>query len=573
VPAKREKRLGGQLEESGMSIEPRSSATFCALSLLQWACVHQAGTLAVALLALLPFCPLPSAAQSAPAKTGGDLMEAQRSYRAGLALVRKGQLDEGIQVFEKGLGSDERNVVLLDAIGAAFSLKSDYLQGVSYFSEALKIDPRFTPARKNLAIAYFNLQQYDLALRELHELESHPGEDGQVARMFLGMIAEERGENASAVTLFSKAGDLLNRYPDALISFATALNNLNQPSNAVTLLNRLATLRGVNAEQYRQAGALYSRMGRDRQALATFERAEKAGASLDAVVYQRALALDKLSRSREALQLLTESVAAKPDSASLNLLAHLAEKSGDSNLALHSLKQAAKLDPGKEENYLDFSTFCADYENYPLALEAAEIGLEHIPNSYKLMVQKGAVLEKLGRLEEAEQILRQASGLQEDNSVALLSLAIVQAHADELTQSADTVSAAIQKFPNNYYMRYHLGSVLAQLVQRDAASEPIRGRAEQAFREAIRLNPSFADSYYQLAKLYSAQAPKLAEENLLACLRVDPNHLPAEYSLGRLYLKTGRRAAGQALIDRFESQQQAVKQKQESKPRITASQR
>jgi len=281
--------------------------------------------------------------------------------------------------------------------------------------------------------------------------------------------------------------------------------------------------------------------------------------------------LDKLGRSPEALQLLQESVAAKPDSASLNLLAHLAQKSGDLTLALHSLKLAAKLEPGKEENYLDFSTFCADYENYPLALEAAEIGLEHIPNSYRLTVQKGAVLEKLGRLEDAEQILRQASGLQEDNSVALLSLAIVQAHADELQQSADTVSAAIHRFPDNYYMRYHLGSVLAQLEQRETAGEQIRARAEQAFRDAIRLNPTFADSYYQLAKLYSAQAPKLAEENFEACLRVDPNHLPAEYSLGRLYLKTGRRAKGQALIDRFESQQQAAKQKEESKPRITAS--
>jgi len=43
--------------------------------------------------------------------------------------------------------------------------------------------------------------------------------------------------------------------------------------------------------------------------------------------------------------------------------------------------------------------------------------------------------------------------------------------------------------------------------------------------------------------------------------------------LGRFYLKTGRRAEGQALIDRFESQQQAAKLKEQTRPKIAADQR
>jgi hypothetical protein len=54
---------------------------------------------------------------------------------------------------------------------------------------------------------------------------------------------------------------------------------------------------------------------------------------------------------------------------------------------------------------------------------------------------------------------------------------------------------------------------------------------------------------------------------------LDPNHAPAEYTLARLYLSTGRRAAGQALIDRFESQQQAEKLKEQQKPRIESAQK
>src|SRR5260370_42247503 len=115
-----------------------------------------------------------------------------------------------------------------------------------------------------------------------------------------------------------------------------------------------------------------------------------------------------MNRYQEALTILKDLVAKNPDSESLNLLAHIAQKNGDFGLAMQSLRQAAKLDPAKEENYLDFSTICADYANYPLALEAANIGLEHNPNSYRLLVQKGVVLEHLGRLDDAEGTLRNA---------------------------------------------------------------------------------------------------------------------------------------------------------------------
>ena len=98
---------------------------------------------------------------------------------------------------------------------------------------------------------------------------------------------------------------------------------------------------------------------------------------------------------------------------------------------LKSLKHAAEVEPGREDSYLEFSTICADHGNDQLALDAAEIGLDHVPDSYRLTVQKGAVQEKLGHLNDAEDTLRKAIGMQKDNSVALLSLAVVQAHGGQ----------------------------------------------------------------------------------------------------------------------------------------------
>jgi len=517
--------------------------------------------------------PIPSRSQQTP-RTGISLQpRSQREYSEGIRLVRQGRVDEAIRTFDKGLAVDPRNVALLDAMGAVYSLKGEFVTAEGFFVKSLQVDPGFIPARKNLAMTHFNLDKLDVAASEFQELARASKESRPVADLFLGMIATKHREHAKAVAFSERAGNLLYQYPDAILSFADSLSQIHQSKRAELVLAHLDRVRGITAAEYFRAGVLHSQLGQEKRALADFDNAEKAGSSSVALDLQRAQALDKLGHTQEALQILKARVATTSDAESLNLLAHVAEKNHEFELALKSLKMAAKLEPEKEENYLDFSTFCADYENYPLALDAAEIGLEHIPDSYRLLVQKGAVLEKLGRLDEAEEVLRKASGLETDKSVALLSLAIVQSHAEKLQESAATLSTAINKFPNSYYMHYYLGTVLVQIEERDGANNGIQAKAEQAFREAVRLNASFADSYYQLSKLYMRTAPKLAEQNLVACLRLDPEHAPAEYTLGRFYLKTGRKAEGQALIDRFESQQQAAKVKEQSKPSIAAAQR
>jgi len=500
-------------------------------------------------------------------------VDANKMYRRGVALARQGKLDEAITAFEKALRSDRQNPLLLDAIGAAYSLKGDFEQARQYFLECLDVDPGFVPAQKNLAITYFNTGRYDLAAAGFQKLKNISAASQPVANLFLGMIAEKNADYVEAEPLLEESRALLDRYPEALLSLANAELQLKHFDRAQVALSNFDSVQGATASQCLKAAELYSRLGQNRKALADLDKARAKGGKLERLAYQRALVLDQLNRSQEALTILEDLAAKNPDSDSLNLLAHVAQKNGDFGLAMQSLREAAKLDPTKEDNYLDFSTICADYGNYALALEAASVGLEHIPNSYRLLVQQGVVLENLGHVEEAEESLRNASQLQADNSVALLSLAIIQTHAGQLQDAQATLTAAIEKFPAHYYMHYHLGKLLVQLEEGRSADPGLEVKAKHAFQQAIRFNPSYADSYYQLSKLYLRESPKLAEQNLVTCLRLDPHHAPAEYTLARLYLGTGRRAAGQALIDRFESQQQAQKLKEQQKPRIESEQK
>jgi len=500
-------------------------------------------------------------------------VEANKLFRTGAALAKQGNLDEAITTFKMALGIDYQNPFLLNATGATYSLKGDFEQAKQYFLESLQFDPGFVPARKNLAVIYFNVGRYDLAATEFQKLKNASVASRSVANLFLGMIAEKNGDYVQAMSLLDQSGPLLYRYPEALLSFANSAFQLKQLHRAKAALSGLDSIPGISASQYLKAAELHSRLGQNPQALAALDKAGAKDSQLERLAYQRAVVLDQMNRSQEALEILKYLAATNPDSDSLNLLANVAQKNGDLGLALQSLRQAAKLDSAREDNYLDFSTICVDYDNYPMALEAANVGLEHIPNSYRLLVQKGVVLVNLGRLEEAEESLRNASQLQKDNSVALLSLAIAHAHAGQLQEAEATLTAATHDFPDNYYMHYYLGKILVQQQEGHPADPGLEAKAKHAFQQAIRFNPSYADSYYQLSKLYLQGSPKLAEQNLVTCLRLDPNHAHAEYTLARLYLRTGRRAAGQALIDRFESQQQSEKLKEQQRPSIESAQK
>jgi tetratricopeptide (TPR) repeat protein len=529
--------------------------------------------MAITCLWFVVLAPLSLRSQTSSKAPASRSADAQRLYQAGVALAEQGQVDKAIATFRKALESDRENPALLDATGAAFSLKGDFEQAKQYFLASLQFDSAFVPARKNLAMTYFNMGQYSLAGTEFQSLKDSSAGSLPMADLFLGMIAERKADYVQAVSLLEQSGALLGRYPEALLSLANSEAQLKHFRQAQIALSNAESLTGMTASQYLNAAELRAGLGQYRQALADLDKAHAKDGHLERLAYQRAVVLEQMNRTREALAILKDLAATSPDSDALNLLAHVAQKSGDFGLAMQSLRQAAKLDPTREDNYLDFSTICADFGNYPLALEAANVGLEHIPNSYRLLVEKGVVLENLGRLEEAEDTLRGAGQLQKDNSVALLSLAIVETHAGQFEDAGATLSSALESFPDNYYMHYHLGKILVQLEEANPADAGLAARAKHAFEQAIRFNPSYADSYYQLSKLYLKDSPKLAEQNLLTCLRLDPNHAPAEYTLARLYLSTGRREAGQKWIDRFESQQQAAKLKEQQKPRIESAQK
>src|SRR5690242_3667054 len=295
-------------------------------------------------------------AKSAPISSSPNESEAAQAYRQGMNLVKAGRIDEAIPALKSALRADPQSADVLNALGAAYSLKGDFEQAENYLIKALQADPGFVPARKNLAISYFDSGKYDLAITEFERLGQSPGNSRSVASLFLGIIAEKQGNFSKSASLLKECGGIVYQYPQALLSLAHSLMELDQVQKADAALKNLDTMSGVTASEYFKAGLLYSKQKQYPQALAELERASKADPSIPGLAYQRAVVLDQLGRPHEALQVLKDLTRSRPDGDSLNLMASVARQNGDLNLAIQSLRQAAALEPGREVNYLDFST-------------------------------------------------------------------------------------------------------------------------------------------------------------------------------------------------------------------------
>ena len=106
---------------------------------------------------LVAVVPLSLPAQETPAYTRAE------------ALVRQGQYDQGIALLRPLLESEPRNLKALNLLGIALTQKGELTAANREYAKALKVDPRFQAALKNLAINEFTLNEYAAAEKHFRE--------------------------------------------------------------------------------------------------------------------------------------------------------------------------------------------------------------------------------------------------------------------------------------------------------------------------------------------------------------------------------------------------------------------
>ena len=235
-------------------------------------------------------------AQALSTHIAGDLAEAERLYRAVLAIdprhvlartnlatawLQAGRLDEGVEALRRSLEIDPRQAGALNNLGGALNALGCADEAVDAYRQAIAVQPDYAEARANLAGL---LHGQGMALRGQGRLEealpilreaadlAPAGAQGAVALNDLGVTLLDLGRPADAVEALGRALAIDPAYAAALNNRALALHALNRLDEALMGYDAALALEPQAAGFWLNRAEPLCALGRFDEALASLDQ-------------------------------------------------------------------------------------------------------------------------------------------------------------------------------------------------------------------------------------------------------------------------------------------------------------
>ncbi len=381
---------------------------------------------------------------------------------------------------QRAIQADGRNASLEDTLGTLFAQQKDYASAEDRFRQAIKLDP-------TLASAHYHL----------------------------GSVESATGRPSDSLAEFGQAHAIEPENPLYSLDLARALLLDHQDSAAIDLLR--ATLAKLGAES----------------------GSETANSQAIEVKYRLALALQAADDVKEALPLLDEVVAARPDDAEVltnDGLAHV--QLGDAKGGIPIYLRALKLTPSSATLREDLGVAYLQQADLDHALEQFRAGLLIDDQSPQLHYDLALALKLKDDLAAAVPEFERAAALDPQLPDPPFTLGIIYMQQGKFEKSAASFETALALRPDNGEAWATLGSVYQQMQQPD--------KAIPALRRAIALMPQQPSPHITLGAVLAAQGHReeaAAERKIGAELtRAVTNRQKANFGLdsGALLMKRGQ---------------------------------
>lgn len=393
------------------------------------------------------------------------------------------------------------------------------------------------------AVDYVQQGRTELAIPLLEKLLAASPKDLK-ARNLLGIALLNSGRREDAGVQFRKAVDTDPTFYPALKNLAINELALGRSAEARSHFEQVLKLAPNDAVSHLNLAEMDYAGKRYAQAAAHYQRSVglyiKDGAK-DNPVASRALRACLNSGNPAAAIKIGEQLSHSAEV--LGLLAQAYRQSGDPQRAYDALRAATKLEVRNEANYLDLMSLCMEQHTWDVALEISEVALHHLPQSYRVRLQRGAVLALKGEVAAAENEFLQATQAAPREVLPQVALALARVQLNRIPEAIQGLRDCRARNPRDYVVNWILGETLAQHEEENEAI--------QALDEAVRLSPREVAPKVLLGKLLARRGDlSRAARELEAALKLEPNDVSAQYQLATVYRKTGSTKRADELFEK-----------------------
>jgi superkiller protein 3 len=187
----------------------------------------------------------------------------------GLALLAQGNWTDAIAAAQEGKFKNERNVVVLAAVGKIFEdpKGGNLQQATAAYQAAAAIDPDYAPARIPVCTALERQQKYDEALEACRKLGPSPE-----VQLIVGRILLRKQNYVEAVAPLKIAAEAMPSNGEVWAMYGTALVQTKQADEAMEAYKKAVALAPTNVDYRTTYGLVLAMNDKQAEAIAELEK-------------------------------------------------------------------------------------------------------------------------------------------------------------------------------------------------------------------------------------------------------------------------------------------------------------
>lgn len=238
-------------------------------------------------------------------------------------------------------------------------------------------------------------------------------------------------------------------------------------------------------DSYFEIADIYLIEGENEKALATFKKIIEIDGSLPGSYYGIAVYYD-LKNDLDMAKKYYELAISKDETydRAYYYLAHILDRMGKKNEAMECLFRCIELDPYDYVSYNDLGSFYEERSEYDTALKYIDKSLKICPSYFRALYNRGVVLYKMGKPEEALEEYKKALDESTEDDI-YLNMSAIYISKKDYKSAVEILLEGIEENPDSENLYYNLGCSYEKLGK--------RAEAVVAIKKSIELNEKILD--------------------------------------------------------------------------------